>query len=338
VRPQAFVLPMLATLAACTDSDPVAPTAPPSPAEAVAAAAGWQPRADYPTDLYGAVSASVTNPTTLRSTLYVIGGNHKPGTAAGSLTDAVKAYDPVTNTWTVKAKLPVRLYGANQAVELGGKIYVSGGFSRRFDATRGVWRLTTEKSLYVYTAATNTWARKADMPITTVRGVAAAYNGLIYVATRCFDDAVCGDFNRGAVWRYNPGTDRWTLVARGPHETFGEAGGMIGGKLYLVDDLGATDVYDVTTKVWTAGPQRPYRYCTPSSATFQAKVFLGRCANDDGTDPAMLVLDPKAGTWTKQPPAPLESFATMSRVGINGVNRLELVGGPEAGSNWQYVP
>ena len=104
---------------ACTDSEqstePRAPAAAPAEA-AVTANATWQPRADYPTDLYLATSASYTNPSTLKTTLYVIGGATKPGGPAGSLTDAVRAYNVSTNTWSSKAKLPIKLEEANQAL------------------------------------------------------------------------------------------------------------------------------------------------------------------------------------------------------------------------------
>ncbi|MFL5496897.1 MAG: hypothetical protein ACJ8DC_21175 [Gemmatimonadales bacterium] len=141
------------------------------------------------------------------------------------------------------------------------------------------------------------------------------------------------------MWRYNPSTDRWILESRVPNgETSRPAGGIIGGKLYVVDDLGATDIYNLATKVWTTGPQRLFTTCSGTSTTFQAKVYIANCVNDSGTGEAMLVLDPKANTWTQLPAAPEGAYATMSRVGVNGLNRLELVGGVKAGSNWQYAP
>src|SRR3954468_3107143 len=339
----ALPLVLLSAALGCSD-DSESPLAPPetpsrSGIEAAAtASATWQPRADYPTDLYNAVSAAYTNPSTLKSTLYVIGGALKLGGPAGSQTDAVRAYNVSANTWSLKAKLPTVLEQANQAVELNGKIYVAGGFSRFRDTKRNVWRLSESKALYVYDVATNSWTRKADMPQPGIHGVAAAYNGLIYVATQCFD-ASCGAFANGVVWRYNPNTDRWVLETRVPNgETWRPAGGIIGGKLYVIDDMGATDIYDLTTKVWTSGPQRPFRRCSGTSTTFQAKVYLANCANDDGTGEAMLVFDPKANIWTQLSPAPEDAYATMARVGLNGFNRLELVGGPKIGSNWQYTP
>src|SRR3712207_3189698 len=105
------VIPIVLTAAAlgCSDDSesplapPAEPAAPSEIAASAAAAASWQPRADYPTNLYEAVSAAYTNPTTLKTTLYVIGGAIKQGGPPGSLTDAVRAYDVATNTWSTKA-------------------------------------------------------------------------------------------------------------------------------------------------------------------------------------------------------------------------------------------
>jgi N-acetylneuraminic acid mutarotase len=337
-------LPIVVMAAAlgCSDDaqSPMAPgetpATPPGIEAAAAATATWQPRADYPTNVYQAVSASYTNPATLKSTLYVIGGALKQGGPAGSLTNAVRAYNVSANTWSARANLPIVLEDANQAVELNGKIYVVGGFSRYRDTRRNIWRLTTSKALYVYDIAKNTWTRKADIPGTGVHGISAAYNGLIYVATQCFDD-FCGDTEHGAVWRYNPSTDRWVLESRVPGgETWRPAGGFIGGKLYVVDDMGATDIYDPATKLWTTGPRRPFRRCSGTSTTFQAKLYIVNCVNDDGSGESMLVFDPGSNEWTQLPAAPEAAYATLSRVGVNGQNRLELVGGVKAGSNWQY--
>ena len=68
-------------------------------------------------------------------------------------------------------------------------------------------------------------------------------NNRLYVAVGCYDTALCGDFEHGAVWRYNPGTDRWALESRVPNgETFHAGGGIVGGKLYVADDYGAVEV------------------------------------------------------------------------------------------------
>jgi N-acetylneuraminic acid mutarotase len=317
---------------------PLGPTETPPRIEAAATAATWQVRADYPTNIYEAVSAAYTNPTTLASTLYVIGGATQCCARPGTFRDAVWAYNVSANTWSRKASIPVVLARANMAVQLNGKIYVSGGFTRFRDPTRDIWRLDTSKALYTYDIAKNTWTRKADLPGPFTDGVAAAYNGFIYVATACVLQ-LCGNSQRGTLWRYNPSTDRWTQESRIPNgNTYLPQGGIIGGKFYVIDgDSQATDIYNLSTKVWTAGPPRPTLRCIATSTTFQAKVYVANCLGADGAS-GMFVLDPQANTWTQLPAAPKGVFATLARVGVNGLNRLELIGGAKDGSNWQYTP
>jgi hypothetical protein len=325
--------------------DATAPTGDdPASSVAAVAAGSWVSRADYPTDIYEAASASITNPSTLRTIVYVIGGIPKLFGSPGVTTSAVKAYDVSANVWRPKAPYPVRARGANGAVEINGKIYVSGGFTRRWDEQRGVYRLEVLRSLYMYDPATDKWTRRRDMPITTAQGVSAAYKGMLYVATSCYDTAFCGEqYDLGALWRYNPSTDRWVLLSRTPHDPGYGGGGFVGGKLYLVEDLGAMDVYDIATNSWATGPERPVRRCTPASTTFQAKLYLVGCRDDfdeSGVWP-MLVFDPKVGSWS-QAAAPTVAATghrwTLSRVVVNGQARLELVGGARPGNNWQYVP
>jgi len=327
--------------AACTEPA-TEPTPPDGPTDVVSTSDSWRARADFPTGIFYAASTSITTASTLRTTVYVIGGQHSITTGPGSITDAVKAYDVSANRWRTKARYPVPVRGPDGAAEIDGKIYVPGGFTRVWDPQRGSWRMTVLSSLYVYNPATDQWTTKRDMPITTAVGVSAAYKGRLYVATGCYDRNVCGDASEGAVgalWRYTPETDRWVLLSRTPHDPSYGGGGFIGGRLYLVDDLGSTDVYDVATNTWSTGPQRPIRYCTPASTTLQAKLYLVGCRDDfDGTGVyPMLVLDPKAGIWSQAAAPPVAATGhlwTLSRT----VGGLELVGGTMPGNNWNYVP
>ena len=337
---------------ACSSDAPTTPSySSASPSAAVAAAAGsWNARADYPTDLYYAASASITDPATHRNTLYVIGGHPRYWDGGvGNITSAVKAYDLTTNTWAARAPIPVRVRASNGAVVINGKIYLSGGISRLWDAQRSVWRLSTLRSLYVYDPTTNTWARKADMPIASAAlGVSASYQGALYVATSCSDTAVCGeDITRGALWRYTPGNDKWVLLSRTPHDPWSGGGGFVGGKFYLVEP-NALDVYDVATNTWSTGPQPPFS-CAPASTTLRAKLYLVGCRADDdlsGVWP-MLVFDPKTGSWSQAAaprmvadghPLAGGNLWTLSWVVVNGAPALELIGGSKPGNNGQYIP
>jgi hypothetical protein len=196
----------------------------------------------------------------------------------------------------------------------------------------------------VYDPATNTWTRKRDMPITSAEGVSGTYKGLLYVATSCFDNIVCGDADeRGALWRYNPANNTWVLLRRTPHDPGYGGGGFMNGKFHLVDALGDMDIFDVATSTWSTGPRRPFRFCEPASAAFEAKLYLVGCRDDlDGSGVyPMLVFDPKVGAWAQAAAPPVAATGhvwTLSRGVLNGQPRLELIGGTKPGNNWQYVP
>jgi N-acetylneuraminic acid mutarotase len=327
-------------LPAC-QQDVAGPTSEIDPPSASLVAAGtWVVRADHAKTVYDAASASITNASTLRTSVYVIGGR---SSGTGSVTLAVRVFDVSSNLWRSKPNYPLPVEKTNGAVELNGKIYVSGGFTRRYDATRNVYRLDPLARVYSFDPATNAWTRRQDMPFPTVRGVSDAYNGLLYVATSCYNRDVCGDnTSQGALWRYNPATDRWVLLTRTPHDPGYGAGGFIGGKLYLVEDLGAVDIYDPATKTWSSGAQRPRRFCSPASTTLQAKLYLVGCHDDlDGSGNwSMLVFDPKTNSWSEAPapPKPANDRWALSRVVVNGKPGLELVGGPAPGNNLQFRP
>ena len=59
-------------------------------------------------------------------TIYLIGGN----SPAYDSSTFVQAYDPTSDTWSVKASYPVRTEGAAGVLGPDGKIYVFGGIPR----------------------------------------------------------------------------------------------------------------------------------------------------------------------------------------------------------------
>ena len=335
---------LLTGLAGACASEPTAPQ-PPETAAAVAAAVGagsWIARAPYPINVSDAASASITDAGG-RTTMYVIGGRPKC-CGAGQITDAVKAYDAATDAWTPKARLPVRIRSTNGAAELDGKLYLSGGFTRRWDEARQVWRLQTLPSLYVYTPGTDTWVRKRDMPIASVNGASVGYRGKLYVATACYYEGPCPS-GGSVVWRYDPATDQWTKFAERDRDWWQVSGGVINGKLHLVEEFtGALDILDLATGAWSSGPKRPYRACNAASTTLQARLYLFGWCDDYPTDPEVrdrgLVYTPATNTWTEVTPAPItaNASAALARVFVNGKPRLSLVEGDRPGNHYQFAP
>jgi N-acetylneuraminic acid mutarotase len=88
---------------------------------------------------------------------YVVGGEDRA--------NLLEVYNPATNTWTRKARMPLGQFGASgrwngAGVALGGKLYVIGGF--QIDINGNVTQVRTTN---VYDPASNTWSVKRPLPV-----------------------------------------------------------------------------------------------------------------------------------------------------------------------------
>jgi hypothetical protein len=334
-------------LAACSP-EAVTDSGKPNPGSALplaasVAAGSWRVRAPYPKDLFDARSASITDATTHRTILYVIGG--RPSMRlANKVTRAVMAYDIASDTWRSRAQFPVRLYSANGVVEINGKLYVPGGVTTYFDSL-GRLHNRLLNTLYRYDAALDRWTRLKDMPYSSASGLSSSYGGRLYVAVFCQNTSLCGN---GELLRYNPATNAWKILGRTPHSPAFAGGGFVNGKFYLVDMDGHVDVYDVATDRWSAGPaapfsQPPYVLCPSASATLQARIYLVGCHVGDASTGMfpMQVFDPANGNWSQTAATPILAgghWWSLGRVVVNGMPGLELVGGLYPTNNAQFTP
>jgi N-acetylneuraminic acid mutarotase len=149
----------------------------------------WTEKAPMPSARSGFAVAAVNG------ILYAIGGKRRTLPAPFEMTQAVEAYDPVTDSWTTKADVPFAEEGS-AAVAAGGFIYVIGG-SNLNGETPAVQR---------YDPVTNTWTRVKDLELPVGGKAAAAFNGRIF--------AMGGTgFHVNALSRndeYDPIADTWT--------------------------------------------------------------------------------------------------------------------------------
>ena len=145
--------------------------------------------------------------------IYVVGGEIGDDEDGAVITDRVDMYDPAADSWQQMAAMPTAR-NSHAAAVVDGKIYVSGGLSRRaeyldaleaYDPVADTWTTLASLSearafhtsavingkLYVfggwagvygsrmdlvevYIPASNSWARAADLPRTVDDAVAVA--------------------------------------------------------------------------------------------------------------------------------------------------------------------
>ena len=79
----------------------------------------------------------------------------------------VEAYDPVTDTWTTKTRMPVERYWP-AASAINGMLYVVGG-----DGGEG-------KTVAAYDPATDTWSTAGSVPTERSNLGAGVVNGVLY--------------------------------------------------------------------------------------------------------------------------------------------------------------
>ncbi len=87
---------------------------------------------------------------------YVVGGEDQA--------NILEVYNPATNTWTRKARMPLGQFAASgrwngAGVALGPKLHVIGGFQRDIDG-----KVTQVRTHNVYDPATDTWSVKRPLP------------------------------------------------------------------------------------------------------------------------------------------------------------------------------
>jgi len=358
VRPGIVTLAVLG-LAACGDNTPTQPELPAHPTgtgPALAVASNtWVTRADMVTNRTDLAVATVTNPAG-QSVLYAMFGRNANGVPIGT----VAAYNVATNTWTERRPLPVPLASSNGAGVINGKIYISGGLSVVGDAP-------PTRALYVYNPATNSWARKHDLPAINspgkdwtvgLNGVTGVINNRLYVVTFCSmrlyrTDHCEGDLIGPRLFRYNPATDLWVKLAPPfPAKTaddpwvFTLAGGVIGGKFYVMAgdilNKGRLSVYDPATNRWTAKNPLGLARSAVATAVLNDKLYvMGGNRNVIETLDVTIVYDPVTNLWTRRAslPSPRANMAGTT-VLLNGKPRIELLGGVGGGSadNLQYIP
>ena len=208
--------------------------------------------------------------------------------------------------WTDRADLPTpRAFLGASVVD--GKIYAIGGAVKV-----GLLQITPSMAVEVYDPATDTWTRKADLPLERITAAASTLDGKIYVV----GGRGAGDGGRG-VLVYDPTTDMWTQKADLPEPRRHLAAVAVNGKLYAIgggidgllsEDSASSSVfmYDPVTDTWTQKADMPKRgtWMTDTASAVDGKIYVVGVWPSSG--PQLFMYDPTTDTWTQKADMPTD--------------------------------
>ena len=201
-------------------------------------------------------------------------------------------------TWTRAAPLPSSRTEVTGA-ELGGRLYVIGGFGQGGDQVE------------VYDPRADRWERRAPLPAPLHHAAAVAVGARLYVV---------GGYAGGqwavqdTMFEYDPGTDRWRTRAPLPTARGALAAAVLDGRIYAAGGVGAArrntdafEVYDPVADRWESRAPMPVPRDHHAAGVVGGKLHVvgGRL---DGSYARNLdahhVYDPASNSWTAGPPLP----------------------------------
>lgn len=241
------------------------------------------------------------------------------GRTLASLVIAGIAIAPVASAqgiWERRADFPVTATEVSAAA-LDGKAYVVCGLTAQGSLN----------SLYIYDPRSDTWTQGSSVPIAGGAdhcNVAAA-NGKVYLLGAI---RIGSAFVDGATYEYDPGADRWRVVARmgAPRGASGVA--AIGTKIYVAGGLnpGSSvadfEVFDTATLQWARLPDMPTArdHLTAQASGGRFYAIAGRRAADLNANEEF---NPATSTWRPRAPIPtarggVASGAIYGRIQVFG--------------------
>ena len=218
----------------------------------------WTWKASVPTPLSATNGAGVVN-----GKIYVSGGLFSvKGWQTRGASSRVYMYDPITNIWAEKARMPdIGAWGVTGAV--GGKLYVLTTCVEEPFEGAFYYDTCDPSKFFRYNPATNRWATLPRPQGTYTMG--SVLGEKLYVT------------DGQTVEVYDPGTNQWTAKASGGQYRGDGAATAQGALLYLIgghdkawQPLRTVKVYHPTTNTWTTAAPLP----TARYGIAAARVFL----------------------------------------------------------------
>ena len=232
----------------------------------------WQRFADMPTARSGTRAAVVAGK------IYVLAGYVGKDHQGAKDLKVVEMYDPQTDTWVRKQDMSRRRATFGIGV-VAGKIYAIGGTvhpgDRKPEDPRRV------DLVEVYDTATDTWAKRADMPTRRKSVKAAVIRDTLYaIGGSGWPPVGAGGPFLGTIEVYEPRINRWTKRPEMPNPRTAFFSVVIDEKIYLVGDFTAEvrpvpiEVYDPATEKWRLIPAAPSVELPFGVAAVNGKIYI----------------------------------------------------------------
>lgn len=244
----------------------------------------WQRVADMPTPRHGAKAAVVNG------TIFVFGGsNGEEDHALRKYPLNVEAYNPQTDTWMKKKKMPVSRVEFDTGV-VDGKIYIIGGATRLGGERIG--------RVDVYNPATDTWVKGPEMPTPRQNlGVGAVGNRIYAIGGRGWPRVRLGP-HLTVIEEYDSRSRQWrkrgdmldirdwfaTVVVR-------DSIYLIGGLLWkgvVFEYLASVNVYNPRKETWSDLPAIPIPLLPQGAAAVDGRIYVFGGSGDVGNGVELL--------------------------------------------------
>ena len=198
----------------------------------------WTQKTDYPQDDYYRAAGFSIGTKGYYGTGNPGAGCGNPGISYSVGTNSFYEFDPVANTWTAKANVPVSTY-ASVGFSIGSKGYIVGGGMN---------------NCYEYDPSTDSWTAKTPYPGFGNQAMTAFSIGTKgYVGCGLLGTSYQNDF-----WEFDPVANTWAAKAAfGGTVRKGAVGFSIGTKGYIGTGFDGTTYYNdfwewnQSTNVWT---------------------------------------------------------------------------------------
>ena len=256
--------------------------------------------------------------------LYAIGGGDNPTAGVGSPVIHVEAYDPITNTWSLRSEPRVMRSNLSLGV-VNGILYAVGGLpSIGFGAFSVV---------EAYTPSSNTWTSKASMSQSREDLAVGVNNNFLY-AVGGFHRAFDGFEVYKTVEVYDSSSNSWNPQAAMPTARIGLAIGVVNGILYAVggfNELGNlfnfVEAYNPSSDTWSSKATMPTARSGLAVGVVNGILYAvggGEFFNNSNPRSTLEAYDPSSNSWTPKAPMPTPRGGLAVGV-INGI--LYAVGG-----------